>query len=122
MGGALGGPISKTILFYLKMVLLSAPLKTKPSQLQLSTKQNFYIKLATKKGLNNVKFEPSKPSNGMPRTQKMKKTRFTKRVFFRFLAFKSHCALFLGGPEAMLEPSKWKNHILQNVFFSFFGL
>ena len=76
MGGALGGPISKTILFYLKMVLLSAPLKTKPSQLQLS--------LATKKGLNNVKFEPSKPSNGMPRTQKMKKPRFTKRVFSFF--------------------------------------
>ena len=51
-------------------VLLSAPLKTTSSQLELSIKPNFYIKLATKKGLNNVKFEPSKPSKDMPRTQK----------------------------------------------------
>ena len=96
MGGALGGPISKTISFYLKMVLLSAPLKTKPSQLQLSTKQNFYIKLATKKGLNNVKLEPSKPSNGMPRTQKMKKPRFTKRVFFIFWPLRAIVYCFWG--------------------------
>ena len=85
----LGGPISKTILLYLEMVLLSAPLKTKPSQLQLSTKQNFYIKLATKKGLNNVKFEPSKPSKGMPRTQN-EKNAFYNNSIFNLIAARLH--------------------------------
>ena len=49
------------------------------------------------------------------------KNTFYKVWFFRFLAFRAIVYCFGGALKGMLGSSE-KNHVLQSVFFSFFGL